>query len=286
MVKEAMTKTSRVRPELEDEHIERYARHIVLREVGGAGQAKLLGARVLVIGAGGLGSPLILYLAAAGVGTIGIVDFDRVSLSNLQRQIAHRTADLGRLKTESAADSAHAINPGVTIVPHAVRLTAENAADLIGDYDVVADGSDNFGTRFLVNDACYFAKKTLVSAAVTEFDGQLATYRPWDKTGTYPCYRCLFPEPPPAGTAPSCSETGVLGAVAGIMGTLQALEVMKEILGIGESLAGRLLIYDALASQFRNLKVPPDPACRLCGPSPSIRALHNEAADPTCLTSA
>jgi molybdopterin/thiamine biosynthesis adenylyltransferase len=279
-----MTKTPRVGPQLEDEHIERYARHIVLREVGGAGQAKLLAARVLVIGAGGLGSPLILYLAAAGVGTIGIVDFDRVSLSNLQRQIAHRTQDLGRLKTESAADAAHAINPGVTIIPHATRLTADNAAALIGDYDVVADGSDNFATRFLVNDACYFEKKTLVSAAVTEFDGQLATYRPWDKTGAFPCYRCLFPEPPPAGTAPSCSETGVLGAVAGIMGTLQALEVMKEILGIGDSLAGRLLIYDALAGQFRNLNVPPDPACRLCGTAPTLRTLQVETSDPTCLT--
>src|SRR5882757_5522883 len=201
------------RTPLKDDQLERYARHIVLREVGGAGQAKLLASRALVIGAGGLGSPLILYLAAAGVGTIGIVDFDSVSLSNLQRQIAHRTRDVGRLKTESAAESAHAINPDVKIVPHTVRLTAENALALIGDYDIVADGSDNFATRFLINDACFFAKKTLVSAAVTEFDGQLATYRPWDKTAPYPCYRCLFPEPPSAGAAPNCSETGVLGAV-------------------------------------------------------------------------
>src|SRR5215475_13385313 len=213
---------------LEDEQLERYARHIVLREVGGAGQAKLLAARVLVVGAGGLGSPLILYLAAAGVGTIGVVDFDRVSLSNLQRQIAHRTVDVGRLKTDSAKDAALAINPGVHIEAHAERLNAQNAARLIGNYDLVADGSDNFATRFLINDACYFAGKTLVSAAVTEFDGQLATYKA--RAGTpqlYPCYRCIFPEAPPRNTVPNCSETGILGAVSGVMGTLQALEVMK-----------------------------------------------------------
>jgi len=263
-----------------DEQLERYARHIVLREVGGAGQAKLLAARVLVIGAGGLGSPLILYLAAAGIGTIGIVDFDRVSLSNLQRQIAHRTQDVGRLKTDSASDSARAINPDVKLIPHAERLTAANAAALIEGYDLVADGSDNFGTRFLVNDAAYFAGRTLVSAAVTEFDGQLATYKAWDGKNRFPCYRCLFPEPPPPESAPNCSETGVLGAVAGIMGTLQALEVMKEILGIGESMAGRLLIYDGLGGRFRTIKVMPDTACRLCGSSPVIRDLSIHRADP------
>jgi molybdopterin/thiamine biosynthesis adenylyltransferase len=250
---------------LSDEELERYARHIVLREVGGVGQGKLKAARVLVIGAGGLGSPLILYLAAAGVGTIGIVDFDRVSLSNLQRQIAHRTADIGRLKTESAAGAARAINPGVKIEPHAVRIGPENARALVGAYDLVADGSDNFATRFLVNDACFAERKTLVSAAVTEFDGQLATFKAFDRSGEYPCYRCLFPEPPPPGTAPSCSEAGVLGAAAGVMGTLQALEVLKEIAGIGESLAGHLLIYDALATRFRTVRVRPDPACPLCG---------------------
>lgn len=273
---------------LSDDEVDRYARHLVLREIGGVGQAKIRAAKVLIVGAGGLGSPVALYLAAAGVGELGIVDDDAVSLSNLQRQIAHRTQDVGRLKTQSAADTAHAINPDVRIVSHTTRLTAENAPALIGDYDIVADGSDNFATRFLVNDACFFAEKTLVSAAVTEFDGQLATYRPWDKTAPYPCYRCLFPESPPAGVAPSCSETGVLGAVAGIMGTLQALEVMKEILSIGQSMAGRLLVYDALASQFRTLKVPPDPACRLCGASPSIRdlSLHAAPADPACLTGA
>jgi adenylyltransferase/sulfurtransferase len=257
---------------LSDDELERYARHIVLREVGGTGQAKLKAARVLVIGAGGLGSPLILYLAAAGVGTIGIVDDDEVSLSNLQRQIAHRTADIGRPKTQSAADAVHAVNPGVTVETHQVRLDASNALDLITSYDVVADGSDNFATRFLVNDTSFFAKRTLVSAAVTEFDGQLATYKPHDRSGAYPCYRCLFPEPPPPGTIASCSDTGVLGAAAGVMGTLQALEVIKEITGVGESMAGRLLIYEALSTRFRTVTIKPDPSCALCGERPTIHS--------------
>jgi adenylyltransferase/sulfurtransferase len=263
---------------LTDEELDRYARHIVLREVGGAGQAKLRAARVLVVGAGGLGSPLILYLAAAGVGTLGIVDFDRVSLSNLQRQIAHRTEDLGRLKTESAAAAAAAINPGTKIEPHAVRLSARNVLDLTGRYDIVADGSDNFATRFLLNDACFLTGKTLVSAAVTEFDGQLSTYKAFGRSGL-PCYRCLFPEPPPPGTAPSCSEAGVLGAAAGVMGALQALEVLKEIVGIGESLAGKLLIYEALSTRFRTVVVRPDPSCRLCGPNATFRDLSHHKAD-------
>jgi len=277
-----MNETSPIKARaLKDEQLERYARHIVLREVGGAGQAKLLAARVLVVGAGGLGSPLILYLAAAGIGTIGIVDFDRVSLSNLQRQIAHRTADIGRLKTDSAADAAHAINPGVAIVPHAERLSAANVTSLLSQYDVVADGSDNFPTRFLINDACYFEGKTLVFAAVTEFDGQLATFKAGLRGAKpSPCYRCIFPEAPPPEAAPNCSETGILGAVSGVMGTLQALEVIKEVLRIGDSLAGRLLIYDALAANFRTVKVPPDPACRLCGTNPSIRDLSLHAAAP------
>jgi molybdopterin/thiamine biosynthesis adenylyltransferase len=258
---------------LSDQELERYARHIVLREVGGVGQAKLKAARVLVVGAGGLGSPVILYLAAAGVGTIGIADFDTVSLSNLQRQIAHRSEDVGQAKTDSAKRAALAINPQVMIETHPVRLNAGNALDLIGGYDIVADGSDNFATRFLINDACFFAKKTLVSAAVSEFDGQLATFKAHDRSGQYPCYRCLFPEQPPPGTAPSCSEAGVLGAAAGVMGTLQALETMKEILGIGESLAGWLLIYDALGAAFRTVRFRPDPACRLCGASPAITSL-------------
>lgn len=258
---------------LSDDELERYARHIVLREVGGVGQARLKAARVLVIGAGGLGSPVILYLAAAGVGTVGLVDDDTVSLSNLQRQIAHRTADIGKSKTASAGDTAHAINPGVTVEAHPIRLDATNAIDLISRYDIVADGSDNFATRFLINDACFFARKTLVSAAVTEFDGQLSNFKAFDRSGSYPCYRCIFPEPPPRGTVPSCSESGVLGAAAGVMGTLQALEVLKEIVGIGESMAGRLLVYDALTTNFRRLGLQPDPACALCGPSPTITDL-------------
>jgi molybdopterin/thiamine biosynthesis adenylyltransferase len=250
-----------------DEELERYARHIVLREIGGAGQARLNAARVLVVGAGGLGSPLILYLAAAGIGTLGIVDFDSVSLSNLQRQIAHRTADIGRAKTASAADAALAINPHVKIETHQLRLTAENALDLISRYDIVADGSDNFASRFLIADACFFARRTLVSAAVSEFSGQLSTFK------GHPCYRCLFPEPPPPGSAPSCSEAGVLGAAAGVMGALQALEVIKEVAGTGESMAGKLLIYEALDTRFRTVTLRPDPACTLCGSHPSIRDL-------------
>src|ERR1700741_740646 len=272
MLRQDMPGKPQDRP-LNDEEIERYARHLVLREVGGPGQAKLLAARVLVVGAGGLGSPAILYLAAAGVGTIGIADFDAVSLSNLQRQIAHRTADIGRRKTQSAADAAHAINPDIRIVTHGERVTSANVMAAIADYDVIADGSDNFATRFLLNDACFFARKILVSAAVSEFDGQLATYKPHLRDGAhaFPCYRCLFPEPPPPGTVPSCSQTGVLGAAAGVMGTLQALEGMKEILGIGDSLAGHLLIYDALGAVFRKVNVAPDPACALCGPQPTIK---------------
>jgi adenylyltransferase/sulfurtransferase len=231
----------------------------------------LKSARVLAVGAGGLGSPLILYLAAAGVGRLGIADFDSVGLSNLQRQIAHRTADIGRPKTESARDAALAINPHVEVVRHDLRIAPDNVMALIADYDIVADGSDNFATRFLINDACFFAKKTLVSAAVTEFDGQLSTFKP--HVAGCPCYRCLFPEPPPPGTAPSCSETGVLGAAAGVMGTLQALEVIKEITGAGESMAGRLLIYEALSTRFRSVTFRPDPACALCGGAPTIRTI-------------
>lgn len=260
---------------LSDEELERYARHIVLREVGGVGQARLKAGKVLVVGAGGLGSPVLLYLAAAGVGTIGIVDFDDVSLSNLQRQIAHRTADVGRLKTQSAADAIAAINPHVKVVQHNARLTAANAREIISEYDVVADGSDNFATRFLINDACYFAKKILVSAAVTEFDGQLATFKAHD--GVHPCYRCIFSEPPPAGTAPNCSEMGVLGAAAGAMGTLQALEVIKEVAQVGESLAGHLLIYDALTTTFRKVRVKRDPECALCSAHATIRYLSAHA---------
>ena len=246
--------------------LERYARHLVLREIGGAGQTKIRAAKVLVVGAGGLGSPVILYLAAAGVGTIGIADFDAVSLSNLQRQIAHRTADIGRLKTDSARDSALALNPHVTINTHQVKLAPDNAAGLISQYDIVADGSDNFATRHLIADTCHFECKTLVSAAVAEFSGQLATFKPAGR----PCYRCFLPEAPPQGAVRPCSEAGVLGAAAGVMGTLQALEILKEITGAGETLAGRLLLYDALDTRFRTVTLKPDPDCRLCGRNPRI----------------
>jgi len=244
---------------LSDDELERYARHIALREVGGPGQAKIRAARVLVIGAGGLGSPLALYLAAAGVGTLGLVDDDAVSLSNLQRQIMFKTADVGHAKTEAAIKALSALNPGVKIEPHTVRLTAKNASALIGPYDIVADGSDNFETRFLVNDTCVALKKTLVFAAVTEFEGQLATFKP--HAGDYPCYRCFNPAPPPSGAVPNCSEVGVLGAAAGVMGSLAALEVLKEIAGIGQGLAGKLLIYEALTARFRTIVLDPDPAC-------------------------
>ncbi len=253
-----------------DEQIERYARHIVLAEVGGVGQAKLLQSKVLAVGAGGLGSPLILYLAAAGVGTIGVVDHDEVSLSNLQRQIAHTVDRIGRPKTESVAAQVAAINPDVKIVPHPVRLDAGNVADLIADYDLVADGTDNFDTRFLLNDACYFGKKPLVSAAALRFDGQLATYRAFEDGDNRPCYRCVFGGPPPPDLIPSCSEGGVMGALVGTMGSLQATEVIKELLGIGESMAGHLLIYDALSASFRKVRVKRDHNCPLCGDNPTI----------------
>ncbi|MDE2006829.1 MAG: molybdopterin-synthase adenylyltransferase MoeB [Rhodospirillales bacterium] len=257
--------------------IQRYSRHILLPEVGGTGQARLGAARVLVVGAGGLGSPLILYLAAAGIGTIGIVDHDRVELSNLQRQIAHTTESIGLLKADSAAARAAAINPGPRLVPHATRLTAGNARALIEAYDIVCDGTDNFATRFLLADACALFRRTLVSAAVLRFEGQLSVFKPHQGG---PCYRCLFPAPPPPGTVPSCSEAGVLGAVTGVMGTLQATETIKEILGIGDSLSGRLLIWDALASSFRTVRLRPDPECALCGAHPRIVDLsaHEAAA--------
>ena len=264
-----------------EDEIRRFSRHILLREVGGTGQAKLKAARVLVIGAGGLGSPLVLYLAAAGVGTIGLVDDDVVDLSNLQRQIAHTTARLGEPKVASAAAAAHALNPGTVVEAHQTRLTAANALDLIGRYDLVCDGTDNFDTRFLVADACVLARKTLVSGAVLRFDGQLSVFKPHEGG---PCYRCLYPEPPPPGLVPSCSEAGVLGAVTGVIGTLQATEVLKEIMGIGDSLSGRLLVWDALATRFRTVRLPRDPACALCGQHATIRDLsaHADAAIPAC----
>lgn len=261
---------------LSDEQLERYARHIVLKEVGGAGQARLLKARVLVVGAGGLGAPILMYLAAAGVGTLGIIDDDTVSLSNLQRQIVHDTAALGQYKTESAALTISRVNPDVRVVPHTERLTPENAQAYAAGYDIVVDGSDNFTTRFALNDACYFARRTLVSGAVSQFDGQVAVFKPHvgaPEGGHYPCYRCLYPEPPPPGSAPSCAEAGILGALAGVVGTLQAVETLKEILALGDTLAGRLIIYDGLGGRLRTVRIKADPACALCGTSPTIRAV-------------
>ncbi len=242
--------------------IQRYSRHILLRELGGTGQAKLKAAKVLVVGAGGLGSPLALYLAAAGIGTIGLVDADVVELSNLQRQIAHGTASLGQLKVDSAAESLARINPLVTVVRHAEHLAPGNVERLIAGYDLVCDGTDNFTTRFLVADACVVAKKTLVSAAVLRFEGQISTFKPH---AGGPCYRCLYPEPPPEGLVPPCSEAGVLGAVTGVMGAMQATEVIKEIAGIGQSLSGYLLVWDALAAEFRKIRLRKDPSCPVCG---------------------
>jgi adenylyltransferase/sulfurtransferase len=250
------------------EEVERYARHLVLRDVGGPGQAKLKAARVLVVGAGGLGAPLIQYLAAAGVGTIGIVDDDAVSLSNLHRQVIHATPDIGRPKIESAAAAVRRLNPHVAVETHATRLTAANARDLIEGYDLVADGSDNFETRYTVSDACFDAKKPLVTAALGQFDGSLTTLRTHE-TGSdgepNPTYRCLFPAPPPAGTVPTCAEAGVLGALAGIMGSLMALEVIREIVGFGEGLVGRLLMVDARSMRFDTLRYRWDPANPLSG---------------------
>lgn len=246
------------------DELERYSRHIILPEIGGAGQQRLKQARVLVIGAGGLGSPLLLYLAAAGVGTLGIVDDDTVSLSNLQRQVLHDTEGLGRQKTESAAVAIASLNPNVRVIEHTTRLTPENADSLIGTYDIVADGSDNFDTRFLVNDTCYRLKKTLVTAAMLRFDGQLSTFKA-HQGAPHPCYRCVFPEAPPPGSVPACSEAGVLGALGGVMGSLQALEVVKEILDLGDSLSGRLLLYDALRGDVRTVRLRRDPVCKTCG---------------------
>ena len=257
-----------------EDDIRRYSRHILLAEVGGTGQARLRAAKVLIVGAGGLGSPLALYLAAAGIGTLGICDGDVVELSNLQRQIAHTMASLGSGKAESAASAARAINPGVNVRVHAEKLTADNALALIGEYEIVCDGTDNFATRFLVNDACVLARRTLVSAAVLRFEGQLSTFKPH---AGGPCYRCLYSAPPPDGLVPTCSEAGVLGAVTGVMGTLQATEVLKEVLGIGDGLAGRLLIWDALEASFRTIRLPRDPACPLCGEHPTITDLSSHA---------
>ena len=265
---------------LSTDELERYARHIVLPEVGGPGQAALRRARVLVIGAGGLGAPVLLYLAAAGVGTIGVVDDDVVSLSNLQRQVIHATPDLGMPKVDSAAAVIHRLNPHVAVESHGTRLGAHNALDLIGRYDLVADGSDNFATRYLVSDACYFARKPLVTAALGPFDGTLTTIRAHERGAAgepNPTYRCLFPEPPPPGTVPACAEAGILGALAGVVGSMTALEVIREIVGFGEGLVGRLVMLDARAMRFETLRYAWDPANPLTGENPTIHDLSAHA---------
>ncbi len=261
--------------EFTDEQIHRYSRHIILPEVGGKGQKKLLQAKVLVVGAGGLGCPVGYYLAAAGVGTIAMVDSDTVELSNLQRQIAHNTERLGMNKAESAKKTFEALNPDVTVVPIKERLNRDNILDIIKDYDIVVDGSDNFPTRYLVNDACVFLKKPLVSGAILRFEGQLTTILP----GEGHCYRCLFEEPPPPGLVPSCQEAGVIGALPGVIGAMQAMEVIKLIIGRGEVMKNQLLIYNALSATFRKVRVLRRPDCPVCGENPRITELQDYEAD-------
>lgn len=255
---------------LNQDQLRRYSRQIRLPEIGIDGQEKLKAAHVLCIGAGGLGSPILLYLAAAGIGTLGIVDFDAVDFSNLQRQIIHGTNDVGRLKTESARDTIHQINPEVHVLIHNTRITSANALELIASYDIVVDCTDNFPTRYLVNDACVLLKKINIYGAISKFEGQASVFAP--HLGG-PCYRCLFPEPPPPGTVPSCAEAGVLGVLPGIIGMIQATEIIKLILGRGTSLINRLLLFDALEMKFREIKLRHDPACPLCGKNPTITHL-------------
>jgi molybdopterin-synthase adenylyltransferase len=262
------------------DELERYARHIVMREVGGAGQQALSAARILVVGAGGLGAPALLYLAAAGVGTLGIADDDVVSLSNLQRQVIHRTADIGRPKVASASDAVAALNHHVTVVPHLLRLTAANAEGLVSGYDLVLDGSDNFTTRYVLSDACFFARRPLITAALGVFDATLTTIRAHE-TGPdgrpNPTYRCLFPEPPPEGTVPSCSEAGILGALAGVVGSMMALEAIREIVGFGEGLVGRLIHIDARDMRFRETRYAHDADNPLSGTGSPATGLRHAA---------
>jgi adenylyltransferase/sulfurtransferase len=261
---------------LSPDELERYARHIVLRDVGGPGQAALKRARVLVIGAGGLGAPVLMYLAAAGVGTLGVIDDDTVSLSNLQRQVIHATPDVGAPKVTSAAAALARLNPHVAVETHDLRLSAANALDLVARYHLVADGSDNFATRYLVSDACYFAKKPLVTATVGTFDGTLTTIRAHERGADgkpNPTYRCLFPEPPAPGTVPACAEAGILGALTGVLGSMMALEVIREIVGFGENLVGRLLMVDSRDMRFHTVNYRWDPANPLSGEQPTIRDL-------------
>jgi len=253
---------------LTPEQVNRYSRHIIMPQVGPVGQRKLMETKVLVVGAGGLGGPAALYLALAGVGTIGIVDFDVVDLSNLQRQVLHQNDDVGKKKTESAKETLLSYNPDVNIVIHDTPLTSDNAMEIIPQYDIVVNGADNFTTRYLVNDACYFADKVLVDGSILLFDGQATVFKPG-----HGCYRCLFPAPPPPGLVPNCAEAGVLGALTGVMGSIQAIEVIKQVLEIGDSLVSRLLLFDALAMDFRIVKLRRDPKCPLCGDDPIITEL-------------
>jgi molybdopterin/thiamine biosynthesis adenylyltransferase/rhodanese-related sulfurtransferase len=255
---------------LTEDQRHRYSRHTIMPEVGEEGQLKLLDASVLLIGAGGLGSPAAIYLAAAGVGKIGIVDFDVVDTSNLQRQIVHRLEDVDRPKVESAANTITQLNPDVKVVGHQTQLTSENAFDIIKPYDIIINGSDNFPTRYLVNDACVLLGKTLIDASIFRFEGQVTVY---DAANGGPCYRCLYPDPPPPGEVPSCAEGGVLGVLPGIIGSLQAVEAVKLILGQGDPLIGRLLLYDALDAEFREVKISKNPACPVCGERPTVTEL-------------
>src|SRR5436305_2546095 len=254
------------RPDMTEMQIRRYARHIVLPEIGGIGQSKLIASRVLVLGAGGLGAPLLQYLAAAGIGTLGVIDHDRVDLSNLQRQVIHRTADIGLSKVASARRALGDINPEVEVVAHDERLAEDNAQRIVAGYDIVADGSDNFATRYLLNDTCYRLKKILVSAAILRFDGQISTYKAWNGAG-HPCLRCVFPAAPSEDAVPSCAQAGVLGALAGTLGAMQATEVVKEILGVGRSLSGRLVTYDALDGSWEEMAIAKRADCPTCGRS-------------------
>jgi len=255
-----------------ESQIERYSRHIILKEIGGEGQKKILNAKVVIIGAGGLGSPTAYYLAAAGVGKIGIVDSDKADLSNLQRQILHFTKDVGRLKTESAQEKLTAINPDCEVVPHTIRINAKNVLDIIGEYDVVINGSDTFPTRYLINDACIISKTPLFEGAVIGFSGQVMTILPYESA----CYRCLYEEPPPPGLVPSCQEAGVMGATPGVIGLIQATEVVKWILGRGKLLTNRVLIYSGLDMEFNELPVARNPKCPVCGDQPSIKELRED----------
>jgi adenylyltransferase/sulfurtransferase len=260
--------------ELTDTQFERYARHLILEEVGDEGQQTLLASKVLCVGAGGLGSPILMYLAAAGIGTIGIVDDDEVDLSNLQRQIVHATASVGLPKAISAAETLARINPTITVVPYQTRLMPENVEALFAEYDLIVDGTDNFTTRYLINDAAYFSGKAVVSGALLRFEGQLTTFRGGvaGHKGE-PCYRCLFRNPPPPNTVPRCEEAGILGAIAGVIGTMQATEVLKELMGLGESMSGNLLVFDGMGMTFQKIRYKRSANCPLCGDAPTITAV-------------